>query len=96
VKIENSTGRPSRAVLGASLALVILIWAVNFIRGEIGLRSLPAATLASFRVVLAGAVMIPFYLVCSRLPAFAETPKLAGVGWPWATYGLFYTWASSA
>ena len=76
MKIENSTGRPpSRAVLGASLALVILIWAVNFIAAKIGLRSLPAATLASFRVVLAGAVMIPFYLVCSRLPAFAETAE---------------------
>jgi len=76
VKIVNSTGRqPSRAVLGASLALVILIWAVNFIAAKIGLRSLPAATLASFRVVLAGAVMIPFYLVCSRLPAFAETAE---------------------
>jgi len=76
VKIENSTGRPpSRAVLGASIALVILIWAVNFIAAKIGLRSLPAATLASFRVVLAGAVMIPFYLVCSRLPAFAETAE---------------------
>ena len=76
MKIENSTGRPpSRAVLGASIALVILIWAVNFIAAKIGLRSLPAATLASFRVVLAGAVMIPFYLVCSRLPAFAETAE---------------------
>ena len=81
MKIENSTGRPpSRAVLGASLALVILIWAVNFIAAKIGLRSLPAATLASFRVVLAGAVMIPFYLVCSRLPAFAETAETRGRG----------------
>lgn len=34
---------------------------------------MPVLTLASFRVVLAGAVMIPIYLVCSRLPAFAET-----------------------
>lgn len=69
----SSEGAPSRAVLGASIALVILIWAVNFIAAKIGLRSLPAATLASFRVVLAGVVMIPFYLACSRLPAFAET-----------------------
>jgi drug/metabolite transporter (DMT)-like permease len=70
--METSSGRaPSRAVLGASIGLVILIWAVNFIAAKIGLRSLPAATLASFRVVLAGLVMVPFYLACSRLPAFA-------------------------
>ena len=62
-------------MLGASIGLVILIWAVNFIAAKIGLRSLPAATLASFRVVLAGAVMLPFYRFCSRLPAFAETAE---------------------
>jgi drug/metabolite transporter (DMT)-like permease len=76
VRIENSSGRaPSRILLGASIGLVILIWAVNFIAAKIGLRSLPAATLASFRVVLAGLVMIPFYLFCSRLPAFAEAAE---------------------
>src|SRR5467141_1255749 len=32
-------------------------------------------TLASFRVVLAGAVMLPFYMFCSRLPAFAEAAE---------------------
>ena len=62
-------------MLGASIGLVILIWAVNFIAAKIGLRSLPAATLASFRVVLAGAVMLPFYMFCSRLPAFAEAAE---------------------
>jgi drug/metabolite transporter (DMT)-like permease len=73
VIVETYSGRaPGRIVLGASIALVIVIWAVNFIAAKIGLRSLPAATLASFRVVLAGAVMLPFYRFCSRLPAFAE------------------------
>ena len=76
VRIETSSGRaPGRIVVGASIALVILIWAINFIAAKIGLRSLPAATLASFRVVLAGAVMIAFYLFCSRLPAFAEAAQ---------------------
>jgi len=79
VRIETSSGQePSRIVLGASIGLVILIWAVNFIAAKIGLRSLPAATLASFRVVLAGAVMLPFYRFCSRLPAFAETAESRG------------------
>jgi drug/metabolite transporter (DMT)-like permease len=73
VIVETYSGRaPGRIVLGASIALVIVIWAVNFIAAKIGLRTLPAATLASFRVVLAGVVMLPFYWLCSRLPAFAE------------------------
>jgi len=36
---------------------------------------MPAATLASFRVVLAGSAMLPFYTLCSRLPAFAWTAE---------------------
>jgi drug/metabolite transporter (DMT)-like permease len=76
VKVETSSERaPSRVALGVSIGLVILIWAINFIAAKIGLRSLPAMTLASFRVVLAGAVMLPFYLGCSRLPAFAEAAE---------------------
>ena len=65
-------------MLGASIGLVILIWAVNFIAAKIGLRSLPAATLASFRVVLAGAVMLPFYQFCSKLPAFSGAAESRG------------------
>jgi len=73
VQIQASSGRaPSRGVIAASIALLIVVWAVNFIAGKIGLRSIPVLTLASFRVVLAGAVMAPTYLLCSRLPAFAE------------------------
>jgi len=77
VKIDTSSGRaPGRTVLAASIGLVILIWAINFIAAKIGLRSLPAATLASFRVVLAGLAMLPFYMLfCSRLPAFAWTAE---------------------
>src|SRR6266851_476990 len=76
MRVETSSGRaPSRRVLTVSIGLVILIWAINFIAAKIGLRSLPAMTLASFRVVLAGAVMLPFYLCCSRLPAFAEAAQ---------------------
>jgi drug/metabolite transporter (DMT)-like permease len=74
VQIQASRGRaPNRGVIAASIALLIVVWAVNFIAGKIGLRSIPVLTLASFRVVLAGAVMLPSYLLCSRLPAFAET-----------------------
>ncbi len=76
MRIETSSGRaPGRTVLAASTGLVIIIWAINFIAAKIGLRFLPAMALASFRVVLAGAVMLPFYLWCSRLPAFAEAAQ---------------------
>ncbi len=76
MRVETSSGRaPSSIILAASIGLVILIWAINFIAAKIGLRSLPAATLASFRVVLAGAVMLPFYMFCSRLPAFSEAAE---------------------
>jgi len=83
VRIETSSGRaPGRTVLAASTGLVIIIWAINFIAAKIGLRSLPAMALASFRVVLAGAVMLPFYLWCSRLPAFAEAARAAAPVYP--------------
>jgi drug/metabolite transporter (DMT)-like permease len=73
VEIQASSGRaPSRGAIAASIGLLIVVWAVNFIAGKIGIRAMPVLTLASFRVVLAGAVMIPIYLVCSRLPAFTE------------------------
>ena len=68
-------------MLGASISLVILIWALNFIAAKIGLRSLPAMTLASFRVVLAAVVMLPIYQFCSRLPAFAETLRTRQRKW---------------
>ena len=73
MEIQASSGRaPSRGAIAASIAILIVVWAVNFIAGKIGIRAMPVLTLASFRVVLAGAVMIPIYLVCTRLPAFAE------------------------
>lgn len=72
---------PSQIVLGASIGLVILIWALNFIAAKIGLRALPAMTLASFRVVLAAVVMMPAYHFCSRLPAFAETVRTRKHKW---------------
>jgi drug/metabolite transporter (DMT)-like permease len=77
VKIESSTGRsPSRVAIAASIAILVVIWAVNFIAAKIGLLYLPPLAMASFRVVLAGAVMVPVYLFGSRLPAFAVATNL--------------------
>jgi drug/metabolite transporter (DMT)-like permease len=74
--METSSGRaPGRTAIGASIGFVILIWTINFIAAKIGLRSLPALTLATFRVVVAGLLMIPCYLFCSRLPAFSRAAR---------------------
>jgi drug/metabolite transporter (DMT)-like permease len=76
VFVETSQGRaPARGVIAASVALIVVIWAVNFIAAKIGLRYLPPLTMGSWRVVLAGFTMVPAYLLCSRLPAFADAVR---------------------
>ena len=81
MKIESSTGRaPGRSVIGASIAVLVVVWSGNFIAAKIGLLYLPSLAMASFRVVLAGVVMIPVYLCCLRLKAFAETAELRRQG----------------
>jgi drug/metabolite transporter (DMT)-like permease len=96
VRIESSSGKtPSRGVIAGSIALLIALWAINFIAGKIGLQYLPPLALASFRVVLAGAVMVPIYLGCSRLPAFSEAAKFRRQGfaardlWTFSYLGFF-------
>jgi drug/metabolite transporter (DMT)-like permease len=96
VRIASSSGKtPSRGVVAGSIALLIALWALNFIAGKIGLTYLPPLGLASFRVVLAGAVMIPIYFGCSRLPAFSEATKFRRRGfaardlWTFTYLGFF-------
>jgi drug/metabolite transporter (DMT)-like permease len=61
--------------MAASIGLVVVVWAVNFIAAKIGLRYLPAVTMASFRVTIAGLCMVPAYLIGSRLPVFADARR---------------------
>jgi drug/metabolite transporter (DMT)-like permease len=61
--------------MAGSIGLVVVTWAVNFIAAKIGLRYLPAVTMASFRVAIAGLFMVPAYFVCSRLPAFGDARR---------------------
>jgi len=76
VYVETSERRaPNRVVMAASIGLVVVVWAVNFIAAKIGLHYLPAVTMASFRVAIAGLSMVPAYLICSRLPAFADARR---------------------
>jgi len=88
VKIASSTGRtPGRPAIAAAIGILVVVWAVNFIAAKIGLRYLPPLAMASFRVVLAGVVMVPVYFSCLRLKAFAEAADLRlrgfGVGDFW-------------
>jgi drug/metabolite transporter (DMT)-like permease len=64
--------KPGRGEIAFAVLLVVVLWALNFIAAKIALRNLPSAAVASFRVVLGGVAMLPAYLVCSRLPAFAD------------------------
>jgi drug/metabolite transporter (DMT)-like permease len=76
VYVETAAGRaPNRLVMAASIGLVVVVWAVNFIAAKIGLRYLPPLTMASFRVAIAGMSMVPAYFVCSRLPVFADARR---------------------
>ncbi len=90
MQIESPSGQaPNRIVIGSSIALLIVVWAVNFIAAKIGLLYLPPLALASFRVVLAGAVMVPVYFGCSRLPVFAEAAGLRRRGFVARDFWIF-------
>ena len=96
VYVETSAGRaPNRVIMAASIALVVVVWAVNFIAAKIGLRYLPPLTMASFRVAFAGLSMVPDYLICSRWPAFADARRSSSQGitlrdlWTFSYLGFF-------
>lgn len=91
MKVDSSTGRaPSRIAIATSIAFLVVVWAINFIAAKIGLQYLPPLAMASFRVLLAGAVMVPVYLVCSRLPAFAQATKLRRAGFTGGDFWTFF------
>lgn len=86
---------PRRAWLILGIALIVAIWAFNFIAAKIGLRHFSPLALGSFRVFLAGLGMLPVYLFCLRLPAFAEAAVARQKGffprdyWIFAYLGFF-------
>ncbi|HEY6944294.1 MAG TPA: DMT family transporter [Candidatus Acidoferrum sp.] len=96
MKIASSTGgAPSRLAVAAAIAILVVVWAINFIAAKIGLLYLPPLAMASFRVVLAGAVMIPVYFYCMRLKTFVEAADLRRRGftvrdlWTFLYLGFF-------
>lgn len=55
---------------------MIFIWAFNYIFGKIALRYMDGLTLASFRLVLAGVLVLPIYFAASRITgARAHFPR---------------------
>ncbi len=97
MRIDSSHGpAPSRPAIYASIAILLAIWAVNFIAGKIALRYWPPLTLASFRVVLAAIFLVLLYPLCRRLPVFAEAARARKQGrrtfkewWPFLYLGFF-------
>lgn len=90
MKIASSTGRaPSRLAIAASIGVLVVVWSGNFIAAKIGLLYLPPLAMASFRVVLAGWVMIPVYFFGLRLRAFAEAVELRRRGFVARDFWVF-------
>jgi len=96
VRVETSKGRaPSRPVIASLIGLIVVIWAFNFIAAKVGLRYFPPLTMASFRVFVAGLVMVPFYLCVRRLSLFPEAAATRGRGfsrhdlWTFLYLGFF-------
>jgi drug/metabolite transporter (DMT)-like permease len=91
VRVDASTGQPpSRRVLTATIAFLIAIWAFNFLAGKIALRHMDPLTFASFRLVLAAIFMVLIYLICLRLPAFAEAAHARRTGWSRRDIWIFF------
>ena len=97
MRIDSSHGpAPSRPAIYVSIAILLAIWAVNFIAGKIALRYWTPLTLASFRVVLAAIFLVLLYPFCRRLAVFAEAARVRQQGrrtfkdfWPFIYLGFF-------
>jgi len=63
--VSSGARRPSGVTLGVLIALMVVMWAVNFIVAKVGLKYLDAYALAAFRVELA-AVILGVLLLAKR------------------------------
>jgi len=69
------TDRPRTALLGSLIGVTVVSWSLNFIVGKIGLRHMPALTLATLRVTLAAFVIVAVYLFAAmRRRGAAQAP----------------------
>ena len=90
MRIETPSGHaPGRRVVAISIGIIVVVWALNFIAAKIGLQHLPPLTMASFRIVAGGAVMVPIYLLCRRLPMFQEAARASRSGFTGRDFWTF-------
>lgn len=58
--------RPHPILLGSLVAVTVVSWSLNLTIGKVGLKHLAPLALASFRVVLAGLIMVPVFVFFGR------------------------------
>ena len=79
------------------MVLVVLIWSVNYTVAKIGFHTMRPLALASFRVSIAGLVMLPVAIWCAirrrREEAAGQTSRMKRIGvgdlWNFACLGFF-------
>ena len=81
-----ATRRPSKFLLGISLAVMLAIWSLNFIIGKIALRHMDPISLAALRLELAALLILPIYLFRGRA---ARTPFRVRDTWMYVFLGFF-------
>jgi len=64
--VSSGARRPSGVTLGVLIALMVVMWAVNFIVAKVGLKYLDAYALAAFRVELAAVILGVLVLATRR------------------------------
>ncbi|HBY61384.1 MAG TPA: hypothetical protein DEH78_16300, partial [Solibacterales bacterium] len=63
---DAHTRRPSTLELYSLIALMVLVWALNFIIGKYALRDFDPLLLACLRTTVAGLLILPLYLSKTR------------------------------
>jgi drug/metabolite transporter (DMT)-like permease len=57
------TAHPRPLLLNSAAVLMVVIWSLNYIFGKFALLHMDGLTLASFRLVMAGVLIVPVYFV---------------------------------
>lgn len=81
---SNGSRRPGALLLGALLAIILLLWCFNYVAGKIALRHLDPLSLASLRIELAAAVSLAFLYMRPQRRRFRRADL-----WTFAYLGLF-------
>jgi drug/metabolite transporter (DMT)-like permease len=63
--VTPANNRPRALLLWGLLTLMIALWSLNFIAGKIALHTMPALTLAAFRLEVAALILLGIYLVAA-------------------------------